>query len=68
MPSKQQFCEFLAAFAAPVKLTYRLFPADIHDMNVFAAILLIMLIQGNFFQLKVHLKQLVIREHTKQFK
>lgn len=33
-------------------------------MNVFAAILFIVLIQGNFFQLKVHLKQLVIREHT----
>lgn len=68
MPNKQQLCEFLAAFTAPVKLTYRLLPVDSHDMNVFAAVLLIVLIQGNFFQLKVHLKQLVIREHTKQLK
>lgn len=41
---------------APV--THRSFPVDGQDVNVLTAILLVVLIQGHSFQLKVHLKQL----------
>lgn len=44
--------------SAVIAVTYRSLPSDAEDMNVLTPVLLIMVIQGNLFQLKISLEKL----------